>query len=206
MRPLTRTDTDDVAGSSATAVGSARVAAPGDRRSIAAVADEPAPALRLGVLDQDSALLLVLANRMQKLGWEQTMLRPGISARALAKRQLDALTVDLAIVGADQWSWLRDLCRLRPDLAVVVCTGESRVSQRVLALRLGADDWLTKPCHPDELLARVERATCHHRRRRRRRLEPIRVHALEIRPAQYQAFIDGRSLGLTLREYHLVEL
>jgi DNA-binding response OmpR family regulator len=181
--------------------------APEDQQSAPYAADDAeTPPLRLGVLDQDSALLLVLANRAEKLGWDMRQLPAKISARVLAEQQLDALSLDLAIVGADRWSWLRNLCLLRPDLAIVICSGQSSVTQRVLALRLGADDWLTKPCHPDELIARVERAAFHRRSRRTRRLEPIKVHALEIRPAQYQAFIAGRSLALTLREYHLLEL
>ena len=39
---------------------------------------------------------------------------------------------------------------------MIVCTGQSTVAQRVRGLRLGADDWVTKPCHPEELIARVE--------------------------------------------------
>jgi DNA-binding response OmpR family regulator len=206
MRAHTTTDTT-VAGASITPVVSAWPDAP-DAQQPGAVADdrETPPQFRFGVLDEDSALLLVLVNRAEKLGWELRKLPAKISARALAEEQVDALSVDLAIVGADRWSWLRNLCLLRPDLAVVICSGQSSVTQRVLALRLGADDWLTKPCHPDELIARVERAAFHRRTRKHRRLEPIKVHALEIRPAQYQAFLAGRSLALTLREYHLLEL
>jgi DNA-binding response OmpR family regulator len=160
----------------------------------------------LGIVDRDSALIIGLSNRAQKLGWEQTILPASISPRALAKLELDALSVDLAIIDERRWAWLRSLCQLRPDLAIVVCTGRSSVRQRVLALRLGADDWLTKPCHPDELVARLEAASCQGRRRRRRRLDPIKIGELEIRPDQYQAFVNGRSLALTSREYHLLEL
>ncbi len=55
-----------------------------------------------------------------------------------------------------------------PDLGIVVCTGRSTVAQRVRGLRLGVDDWITKPCHPEEAMARVEAVL---RRRRRGRSE-----------------------------------
>ena len=55
-----------------------------------------------------------------------------------------------------------------PDLGVVVCTGRSTVAQRVRGLRLGVDDWITKPCHPEEAMARIEAVS---RRRRRSRAD-----------------------------------
>ena len=48
--------------------------------------------------------------------------------------------------------------RISTAQVVVVCTGPTSVAQRVRGLRLGADDWVTKPCHPEEVLARVEAA------------------------------------------------
>jgi len=76
----------------------------------------------------------------------------------------------------------------------------------VCGLRLGADDWLNKPCHPEELIARVEAVTFHRRRPESRSLEPVSFGEVEVRPDQFQAFVHGRSLNLTRREYQLIEL
>jgi DNA-binding response OmpR family regulator len=90
---------------------------------------------------------------------------------------------------------------------VIVCTGQSTVAQRVRGLRLGADDWIGKPCHPEEVIARVEAVV---RRRRRGRVQadlgPLVAGELEIRPDQFQAFVAGRSLELTRREFELLQL
>jgi two-component system response regulator RegX3 len=81
------------------------------------------------------------------------------------------------------------------------------VAQRVRGLRLGADDWLTKPCHPEEVIARVEAVI-----RRRRVAEgpadaaPVEAGEVEIRPDQFQAFAAGASLDLTRREFELLAL
>jgi DNA-binding response OmpR family regulator len=177
-----------------------RAATPGNGGS------EESSALRVAVLDRDSGFLVVLANRMERLGWKHRVLSSRVSAKTLASMQVDVLIVDVAILGSQRWKWLARLCETRPDVRVVVCTGSSTVAERVCALRLGADDWLSKPCHPEELIARIEAITAHRRRPEPRDLEAVTVGEVEIRPDQYQAFVRGRSLRLTRREYQLIEL
>ena len=82
--------------------------------------------------------------------------------------KLNALLVDPALLGDEGWEYLERVCATLPDLGVVVCTGRSTVAQRVRGLRLGVDDWITKPCHPEEAMARIEAVS---RRRRRGRPE-----------------------------------
>jgi len=88
-----------------------------------------------------------------------------------------------------------------------VCTHGSTVAQRVRGLRLGADDWLNKPCHPEEAMARIEAVV---RRRRRGRANadvgPLVAGELEIRSDQFQAFVSGQSVGLTRREFELLQV
>ena len=78
--------------------------------------------------------------------------------------KLNALLVDPALLGDEGWDYLERVAAMLPDLGLVVCTGRSTVAQRVRGLRLGVDDWITKPCHPEEAIARIEAVT---RRRRR---------------------------------------
>jgi DNA-binding winged helix-turn-helix (wHTH) protein len=86
-------------------------------------------------------------------------------------------------------------------------TGPSTVAQRVRGLRLGADDWITKPCHPEEVIARVQ-GLVRRRRRATARTEskPVSAGEVEIRSDRFQAFVAGRSLELTRREFELIEL
>jgi DNA-binding response OmpR family regulator len=94
-----------------------------------------------------------------------------------------------------------------PGLGIVVCTGRSSVSQRVRGLRMGADDWVTKPCHPEEVLARVE-AVVRRRKRASQRVDtgPLVAGELEIRADQFQAFVRARSIDLTRREFEVLQL
>ena len=163
--------------------------------------------LTLAVLDRDSGFLTVLAKRIERAGWRYRLLPSRISTKALAETvQADALILDMAVLGPRRFGWLGRLCDLRPDLSIIVCTETSTVAERVYALRLGVDDWLSKPCHPEELIARVEAVTFHRRRPEPRALEPVVLGEVEVRPDQYQAFVNGNSLRLTRREYQLIEL
>jgi DNA-binding response OmpR family regulator len=162
--------------------------------------------LRIALLDRDKGFLLVLAKRLERLDWRHRTLSPASTASAVAALPIDALIVDLAVLGAKRWDWLEGLCDARPDFAIVVCTGSSTTGERVRALRAGADDWLSKPCHPEEVIARVEVVVGHRPRSMPRDVVPVILGEVEIRCHQYQAFVSDRSLKLTPREYQLIEL
>jgi DNA-binding response OmpR family regulator len=121
--------------------------------------------------------------------------------------RLNALVIDITVAGPSSWEYLERVCGRLPGLAVIVCTGPSSVAQRVRGLRVGADAWLTKPCHPEELIALIEAAV---RRTRRRELPDLAATAsvgeITIRPDLYQAYVDGRSLDLTAREFEILHL
>src|SRR4051812_48290646 len=163
--------------------------------------------LRLAVIDTDSGFLQVLDKRLERLGWEHRTLASAVPVETIVAMRLSALVVDLAILGPSAWDYLDRVCAELPGLGVVVCTGQSTVAQRVRGLRLGADDWLTKPCHPEELIARVE-AVVRRRRRSDAREErrPVAAGELEIRSDRFQAFVDAQSVDLTRREFELIEL
>jgi len=162
---------------------------------------------RIAVLDRDSGFIRVLSKRLDRLGWEHRVLAGPVPTDAIASMRLSALVVDLGVLGSQAWEWLERLCDTLPELGVVVCTGPSTVAQRVRGLRLGADDWITKPCHPEEVIARVQ-GVARRRRRSTGRTEtkPLLAGEVEIRSDRFQAFVDGSSLDLTRREFELIDL
>jgi DNA-binding response OmpR family regulator len=121
--------------------------------------------------------------------------------------RLNALVVDLAILGPTGWSYLEQVCARLPSMAIVVCTGPSSVAQRVRGLRLGADAWVTKPCHAEELICVIEAAVRRHRRTEMPVLETAsRFGEITVRPDLYQAYAGDMSLELTAREFELLHL
>src|SRR3712207_776223 len=121
--------------------------------------------------------------------------------------RLNAVVVNLAVLGGHAWEYLERLCEEMPGLGIVVCTGRLPVAQRLRGLRLGADDWVTKPCHPEEVIARVEAVV-----RRRRAIEtrfaiaPVIAGEVSISADQYQAYVGEKSVDLTWREFELIQL
>src|SRR5581483_5092578 len=162
--------------------------------------------LRVGIADRDSGFVQTLVKRLPGVAMEPVFAM-AINPEALIPHRLHALVLNVEIVGDDFWTILERLCQRLPALAVIVCTGPSSVAQRVRALRLGVDAWVTKPCHPEELIGVVGAVL---RRQRRGELPadngPLRAGELTVRPDRYQAYVGERSIELTAREFQLLLL
>jgi DNA-binding response OmpR family regulator len=163
--------------------------------------------MRLAILDTDSGFVRVLEKRASDLGWQHRRLEAPPRTEEFVAMRVNALVVDLGMLGPGAWEFLERVCVALPGLGIVVCTGRSTVSQRVRGLRLGADDWVTKPCHPEEVLARVE-AVVRRRKRASARVEtgPLVAGELEIRADQFQAYVRSESVDLTRREFEVLQL
>jgi DNA-binding response OmpR family regulator len=181
--------------------------APASVPNVSGVRVQPGP-IRLAVIDADSGFVRVLAKRVGEMGWQHRVLTAAPRPEDLLSMRLHALVVDLALLGPNGWEFLEHVSDSVPSLAVIVCTGNSSVAQRVRGLRIGADDWITKPAHPQEVIARVEAVV----RRRKRSVPgasedgPLLAGELEIRADQFQAFVGGQGIDLTRRESELLHL
>jgi DNA-binding response OmpR family regulator len=163
--------------------------------------------IRLAVIDTDSGFVTVLAKRAEAAGWELRQAGGAVPPQELVAMKLSAVLVDPAVLGDEAWDYLKRICEALPELGLVVCTGRSTVAQRVRGLRLGVDDWITKPCHPEEAMARIEAISRRHRRGRgETEAGPLVAGELEIRADQFQAFVREESLDLTRREFELLQL
>jgi DNA-binding response OmpR family regulator len=164
-------------------------------------ADAPA-AIRVALIDDDSGLITVLERRFDALGWERVVLGYAPGADQLKALRLHGLIVNPALTGLD---YLERTAAALPGLAMLVCTGPSTVSDRVRGLRGGADDWVTKPCHPEELVARVQAVM---RRRRAGELpteeETVVAGELAIRPERFDAFVGELPGSLSRKEFELL--
>ena len=177
-----------------------------DQRT-AASPQRPQSSVRLAVIDRDKGFIQVLSKRLEALAWDHTTVSSPVTPEALVRMRLNALIVDVSVIGPDCWAYLEQVCARLPGLAVIVSTGPSSVAQRVRGLRLGVDAWVTKPCHPEELICVVEATLRRHRRRELLVLDPpTTMGELTIRADLHQVYVGERSAELTAREFEILQL
>ncbi len=157
---------------------------------------------RLALIDDDSGLITVMARRFEALRWDHEVFSYAPGPDQLAAMRVNALLLNPALSGL---GYIERVGAAMPGLAIVVVSGRTQVADRVRALRTGADDWVTKPCHPEELLARLQAVM------RRRRMgdvmlvdEPTVAGEVTIRPDRFDAYARGEAAGLSRKEYELL--
>ncbi len=130
------------------------------------------------------------------------MLAYGPAPDQLAALKLHALLVNPALTGLD---YFERTAQALPGLALLALGSAAPVADRVRALRGGADDWITKPCHPEELVARIQAVL---RRRRAGELPvddlPIIAGELTIRPDRFDAYVGEAAATLSRKEFELL--
>lgn len=179
-----------------------RSAPPGDRAP-----QRSTTPLSLAIIDRDTGMIQVLGKRLDAAGWDHKVVSSPLTPHALVRLRLNALIVDISAVGPEWWLYIEEVCMRLPGLAVVVCTGPSSVTQRIRAFRLGVDAWVTKPCHPEELICLTEAVVRRHRRHELDVVDaPLQAGELILRAELHQAYVGQASLDLTAREFELLQL
>jgi DNA-binding response OmpR family regulator len=162
-----------------------------------------ASAIRVALIDDDSGFVTVLDRRFVALGWDRQLLSYASGPDQLAALRIHALIVNPALTGID---YVERTAAALPGLAILVCSGPAPVADRVRALRGGADDWIGKPCHPEELIARVQAVL---RRRRTGELpeheETLVAGEISIRPDRFDAYVGDGPASLSRKEYELLK-
>jgi two-component system alkaline phosphatase synthesis response regulator PhoP len=112
---------------------------------------------RVLMVEDEPGLVLTLGDRLRAEGYEFEAAMTGETGlkRAL-ERSFDLILLDIALPGCGGFDVLRDLRQQRVDTPVVMLTARGQVVDKVLGLKLGADDYLPKPFDTMELLARIE--------------------------------------------------
>ena len=158
---------------------------------------------RILVVDDDPTVAEVVAGYLDRAGFTVDRAADGPAALRCAElRPPDLVVLDLMLPGMDGLEVCRVL-RERGPVPVVMLTARGDEDDRILGLEVGADDYVTKPFSPRELVLRVESVL---RRSRVPRVEGPRLRAggIALDPAARRATKDGRELALTLREFDLL--
>ncbi len=127
--------------------------------------------------------------------------------RSLGKRVPDLVILDLMLPDVDGLEICKYLKKTDPfaSIPIIMLTARAEETDRVLGLELGADDYITKPFSPRELVARVKAVL--RRGVQEEKKERVEIgDILEIDPQKFAVFIEGRKVELTSTEFRILEL
>jgi two-component system response regulator MtrA len=162
--------------------------------------ERPAVTHRILVVEDDPRLGEQIAGHLREAGFEPTWLARGDLALATQPRDFELVILDLMLPGAYGLDVLKHV-RQRSDLPVLVLSAKNDTATKVRALELGADDYVTKPFWPEELLARVNARL---RRPGLARSGALEFGALSIDAEARTVHVAGAAVELTRVEFELL--
>lgn len=161
------------------------------------------------VVEDEQSIATLLQYNLEHAGYKVYVARDGNTAISMTlSEKPDVLLLDIMLPGMDGMDVCKKLRQEKVHTPILMLTAKSDEFDKVLGLELGADDYLTKPFSPREVLARVKAIL--------RRIElqdsiqviepttELRNGSLLIHPDRIEAFLDGNLLELTPKEFELL--
>ena len=155
------------------------------------------------VVDDEPGIVRLVRDYLEHGGFTVLTASDGEAAlRAARTIKPDLVVLDLGLPGQDGLDVARAL-RRDGDVPIIMLTARSEESDKLVGLELGADDYLTKPFSPKELVARV-RAVLRRTEGLERKPEVIRAGDVEIDNTRLSVSVAGRRVDLTPTEFQLL--
>ncbi len=165
--------------------------------------EKDAPA-RILVADDDRNIADLVRMYLRKAGYDVTVAADGDETERLLKEQtFDLAVLDIMMPGPDGLQIVRHL-RKRSDLPVIFLSARSSDIDKVAGLQYGADDYVTKPFNPAELVARVQSVLRRSRGSAEPQAEEIAIGRLWMDIPNRKATVKGEAITLTPKEFDLL--
>ncbi|MEC0166952.1 response regulator transcription factor [Paenibacillus graminis] len=160
------------------------------------------------IIDDEWNMRNLLRIYLQKEGFATQEAATGQEAlRMIGKQAFDLLLLDVMMPDTDGWHVCRAV-REHTQIPILMLTARSETKDKVLGLGIGADDYLTKPFEPEELLARIHSLL--RRSSLNRTIEPqekqLNYPGLRILPEAREVYIEGKRADFTLKEFDLLTM
>lgn len=157
------------------------------------------------VVDDEPSIREIVTLYLKRSGYEVTTAADGQAAvDALAHQAFDLVVLDLMLPHVDGLEITRRL-RSADETPIIMLTARSEETDRILGLELGADDYVTKPFSPQELVSRVRAVLRRSQRAAQTSGErPLVFDNLTVDPQRRLAIVHGEEVTLTAREFDLL--
>jgi two-component system alkaline phosphatase synthesis response regulator PhoP len=160
---------------------------------------------RLLIVEDEPGLVLTLTDRLGREGYSVESAQDGRTGLERALQEpFDLVLLDVMLPGQNGFDVLRDLRQHGIETPVIMLTARGQVVDKVVGLKLGADDYLTKPFEMMELVARIEARLRRSAPKDTVDAEAYRFGALLVDFRKAEVMRDGRALDLSAREYQLL--
>ena len=157
------------------------------------------------LVDDEPSIIELSRLYLERDGFRIETAADGESALRMVERHQPALVVlDVMLPKIDGFEVCRRLQSLQNDTAILMLTARDEDIDKILGLELGADDYLTKPFNPRELVARVKAILRRGEKKESHVTKPIRVGDLTIDPARREVRASSRVLELRTQEFDLL--
>lgn len=163
------------------------------------------PAIRILIVDDESAIRRALRPPLLELGFQVAEASRGEEAlQALRTAVYDVVLLDVNMPGLGGIETLRRIRAFAPKLPVLMLTVRDQEEDKVQALDLGADDYITKPFSTRELIARIRTAVRRVRTPDRAQDAPIEIGEIRLDPAKRSVTKRGEAIRLTRKEFDIL--
>src|SRR6266542_4425069 len=157
------------------------------------------------IADDEASILQLNRMYLTREGYTVHAARDGQEALELARRiKPDLIVLDLMMPRLDGWEVCRQLRKDGHPPPIIMLTAKDEDVDKVVGLEMGADDYVTKPFNPRELLARIKAIL----RRRGESADPnaiVEVGDLHLDPARHELRVDGEEVALRTQEFELLK-
>ena len=155
------------------------------------------------LIDDDEKLAPLLTEYCERYGITVSAAGlPSVGLQRLAKGKFDAVILDVMLPEMDGFEVCRTI-RSTSDIPVIMLTARGEVTDRVVGLEIGADDYLPKPFDPRELVARIH-AIAKRRQHHPSKSDVLIFEDLQIDQSAREVKVQGKLINLTTMEYQLL--
>ena len=157
------------------------------------------------IVDDDVKLVKLLQTYFDKEGYNTFSANDGLDALQMVRElKPDIIILDLMLPGLDGLNVCRKIRKIN-DIPIIMLTARDEESDRLIGLEIGADDYVTKPFSPKEVIARAK-AILRRANKEVVRSEPIQAGTLIIDLERHQVTRDGKLVDVTPTEFKIMEL
>ncbi len=160
---------------------------------------------RILLIEDEPGLVVTVSDLLVAEGYAVDFALDGATGYERASSgEFDLIVLDAMLPGKTGFDVCRELRQSGFDGAILMLTGKSEVSDRVIALKLGVDDYVTKPFEPTELVARVEALLRRVKRQKKPQVTAYRFGDVEVDFERAEAYKRGKKLNITAKELELL--